>query len=65
MMIDEDIDYSKMKIFPGEMFTTRELKSRLNAMDVLIDPNVKEKRYYIRTSKRNNAKLCLFWNDDG
>ena len=47
MMIDEDIDYSKMKIFPGEMFTTRELKSRLNAMDVLIDPNVKEKRYYI------------------
>lgn len=53
MMIDEDVDYSKMKIYPGEMFTTRELKSRLNAMDILIDPNIKEKKYYI--SMYNNA----------
>ena len=45
--MEEEFDYSVLNIRPGMAFSLRELKSRLHAMDIPMDPNIKEKKYYV------------------
>ena len=45
--MEEEFDYSVLNIRPGMAFSLRELKSRLHAMDIPMDPNIREKKYYV------------------
>lgn len=62
--MEEEFDYSVLNIRPGMAFSLRELKSRLHAMDIPMDPNIREKKYYVdlynKAIKDDNNKDKIF-----